>query len=133
MLTPQQTQAIELLSSGLSSTKVAAELRVTKKTLSTWKHDEEYTEALSAAIDDKIGALRTELKRAGLKAVEVLLVVMETGDHDSARVRAAEIILRYQVGLESNEAPQISVLVPELREKLPPGAIAERIKDANNP
>lgn len=118
MLKPQKQKAIELLSSGLSAAKVSAQLGVTQQTLSVWKRDEEYREALDTAIDDKVGALRTELKRAGMKAVEILLVVMETGDHDSARVRAAEIVLRYQVGLESNEAIKVSVLVPELREKL---------------
>ncbi len=117
-MTNPQKKAVELLAVGTPVTEVAKEVNRSRNTIYEWLKQPEFKAELDRLAEERLGNVRKALIRAGPTAVETLLEIVQNGASESAQVRAAEIILRYQTGLESNEAPQVGVLVPELRKKL---------------
>lgn len=112
-----QKKAIELLAAGTPATEVAEAVNRNRSTIYEWLKQPEFKAELDRLAEERLGSVREALTKAAPMAVQVLLEIVQGGVSESARVRAAEIILRYQADLVSNEAVPVT-LVPALRETL---------------
>ncbi|NDE89543.1 MAG: hypothetical protein EB059_00165 [Alphaproteobacteria bacterium] len=89
----RQTQAIALLSGGVSCTSVAASLKVTRETISRWKNEPHFRAELNAATEDARETLRSRLLGMAEKALQVIEADLSADQPSDKRSRTAIKIL----------------------------------------
>lgn len=92
-LNAKQMAAIPLLASGNKVIEVARQVGVDDRTISRWKLQTEFKEALSQAEDDIFNEAVSMLKRHAKDAVTTLIVLMGEDTKDYVRCQAASKVL----------------------------------------
>jgi len=102
-LRPKQILALPLLAAGKSLTEVAAELDVSRQTVSEWNnHDHKFIHALQLFQSETLRTARRGIETAAIDAVGELRKLLVNGASESVRLRAIELTLK-AAGLAENK------------------------------
>lgn len=88
-LTPKQTKALPLLAVGESAVEVSKRVKVSKQTISEWKHDPKFTDALEEVRRDAFSEANKALAGLALESVQTVKELMGSAESEQVRLRAA--------------------------------------------
>ncbi len=91
-LKPNQLQAAILLAQGMQCKTVAAEVNVTPQTISEWKQVPEFEAVSNYLRWETLEAARDRMRALAPLAVNTLEDVMENGENEMARIKAAQMV-----------------------------------------
>ena len=93
-LEAKQLQAVALLASGCPAKDVAAELKVSPQTISTWRKQPAFRNALNNLKIQCLMSARDNLRTLSVDATAELARLMKHGQSERVRLQAALAILR---------------------------------------
>lgn len=97
-LSPQQTQALDLLLAGRTITQAAEEVGITRETLSRWRnHDPAFQAAYNASLRSSWEACQSKLLEKRIHALDRLAELVDS-DNDALALRACMALLRLKAG-----------------------------------
>lgn len=92
--------AAQLLASGYTVTDTAESVGITRKTLAAWRKLDEFQELIREAQDEMLQAISRKYLSATELALDVAMSVLQDEDERAnAKLRAAELVMRYALEL----------------------------------
>ena len=88
-ITPKQTKALPLLAAGESAVEVSIKVKVSKQTISGWKHDPKFTDALEEVRREAFSEANKALAELAMDSVRTVKELMSNAESEQVRLRAA--------------------------------------------
>jgi len=94
-LTPKQVKALPLLAAGETAIEVSNRLKISKQSLSEWRHDTNFIQALQYMRKESLDAAVVSIEGLAGDAVLTLRTLMVTASSEQLKLRAAIFIIEH--------------------------------------
>jgi len=94
-LTPKQVKALPLLAAGETAVKVSRKLKISKQSLSEWRQDTNFIQALEYMRKEALSEAVTSIEGLAGDAVLILKTLMVNASSEQLQLRAAIFIIEH--------------------------------------
>jgi len=94
-LTPKQVKALPLLAAGDTAVEVSKKLNISKQSLSEWRQDTNFIQALEHVRRESLMVAVTSIEGLAIEAVMTLKTLMVNSSSEQLQLRAAIFIIEY--------------------------------------
>jgi len=94
-LTPKQVKALPFLAAGESAVEVSRKLKISKQSLSEWKKDKNFSNALKCTRNEALNESVIAIEGLARKSVQTLMSLMVESSNEQIRLRVAIFIIEH--------------------------------------
>ena len=94
-LTPKQVKALPFLAAGESAAEVSRKLKISKQSLSEWKKDKNFSNALKCTRNEVLNEAVLAIEGLASKSVQTLMSLMVNSSNEQIKLRSAIFIIEH--------------------------------------